>query len=127
MPDRFARKSARLAAICSALDGSEREKMQGTLSRRSKRTYRKNQFRPQILDGQRGTGQIRGKEDENGIGIADAGSLSWEVGEGAGGKQIREDPGRTLDVKVLAKQSATVAWQKLYGNTPVQEACYEKS
>jgi hypothetical protein len=39
-----------------------------------------------LLKGQRGTGQIRekAKEDENGIGIADARSLSSEAGEGAG-------------------------------------------
>ena len=37
-------------------------------------------------EGQRGTGQIREKvkEDEIGIGIADARSLSSEAGEGAG-------------------------------------------
>jgi len=39
-----------------------------------------------VVKGQRGTGQIRekAKEDENGIGIADARSLSSEAGEGAG-------------------------------------------
>jgi hypothetical protein len=42
----------------------------------------------------RGTGQIRGKvKDENGIGIANARSLSSEAGEGAGvAKEIGEDP-----------------------------------
>ena len=43
-------------------------------------------------EGQGGTGQIREKvrENDNGIGIADAGSLSSEAGEEVGGsKQIR--------------------------------------
>jgi hypothetical protein len=40
-------------------------------------------------DGQGGTGQIREKvkEDENGIGIADARSFSSEAGEGGGGSK----------------------------------------
>ena len=48
-----------------------------------------------FLADRRGTGQIRGKvkEDENGIRIADARSLSSETGEGGGvAKQIGEDP-----------------------------------
>jgi hypothetical protein len=41
------------------------------------------------VKGQRGTSQIREKvkEDENGIGIADAGSLSSEAAEEAGGSK----------------------------------------
>ena len=54
--------------------------------------------------GQIGSGQIKKKvkEDENGIGIADARSLSTEAGEG-GVAQI----GKILDRKVSAKQSTT--------------------
>ena len=42
-----------------------------------------------VQKGQRGTGQIKEKvkEDENGIGMADAGSLSSEAGEEAGGSK----------------------------------------
>ena len=66
-----------------------------------------------VLNGdRRGTGQIREgvKEDENGIGIADARSLSSEAGEGGGvAKQIGEDPGSR---NFSAKQSVTGARQK---------------
>ena len=49
-------------------------------------------LRLRFIAAQRGTGQTREKvkEDENGIGIAGARSLSSEAGEGAGGsKQTR--------------------------------------
>ena len=53
------------------------------------------------------------KEYENGIGIAGARNLSSEAGEGG---RVSKQTGKILDLKVLAKQSATGAGQTLHGN-----------
>ena len=72
--------------------------------------------------GQRGTGQIREKvqEDENGIGITDAGSLSLKAGEGAG---VANKYGRTLNHESFRPNKARQApGRKLQGSAKYLQA-----
>ena len=78
----------------------------------------RNHFSPhepdvKIAKGQRGTGQIRekAKEDEIGIVIADARSLSSKADEG-GSEQVD----KILHHETSAKQSAAGPRQKLYAS-----------